>query len=49
MNEKPKPEQISIQKLLNQEMDEIELEISELIDKKQELINIWYNDYASRD
>jgi hypothetical protein len=39
----------SIQQLLNQEMDAIELEISALIDRKQELINIWYNDYAGRD
>jgi hypothetical protein len=39
---------ISIQQLLNEEMDEIELEISALIDKKQEILAIWYQGYAWR-
>ncbi len=39
---------ISIQQMLNEEMDAVELEISNLLDKKKEIIAIWYQGYAWR-
>jgi hypothetical protein len=39
---------ISIQQMLNEEMDAVELEISSLIDKKKEILAIWYQGYAWR-